>query len=499
MTAEANAENMTPEQRRERARLEKLAARVAAESPRKTYKPSDFLFDASLERYWCVPNASIHNPVSVNALIPMEFWRMPMAEGRGRPPAPVKPSLDIARIENNTVVESSTWLPGSPRIIQDMIVSAEGFFPVTGARAFNTYRAPPAPNVELADRAGPWVAHVKKLWPEPEEHNYFFDYCAHMVQRPEEKCNAAILVSGKQGIGKDAALLPLRDAVGSWNTRNVTPDELLERFNPWVETLMLTVDEVRPTSDDHRATGMYDALKTLITTPPNTLALEQKLMPVRYVANVMRIFLTTNDRLAMYIPPEDRRLMVLHSELPQNWHLAADDVGYFDKLFAWLHTGGAGAVAGWLAARDISQFQPKGQVPKTGTWAEIAQRWDAPEDELTQALDMLGEPDCVLGSELSEQLFDGVEVLRKMMRGRGFVFRMQQAGYKAVALPPGKAHWLQFHEGYRVKTSKAYVKEALGMTIAEARNLVQERLSLRAKAGAAGAVPRAREHVVAIK
>jgi hypothetical protein len=486
---------------RRAARVAAERARLESEPRRKMYRHEDFLFDAALEAYWCVPTRTLHSGTAVDALVPLERWRLPMREGGGRPPAPIKPHLDIARVEGGLVVESSTWSPGGAQILEDVVATGEGLFPLAGARAFNTYRPGPVADTSLAAEAGPWVEHVKRLWPEPVEHGFFFDYCAHMIQHPEEKCNAAIVLSGKQGVGKDAALLPLRAAVGAWNARNVGPDKLLERFNPWVECLMLTVDEVRPTKDEHRATALYDALKTLIATPPDMLPLEQKGMAMRYILNRLRVFITTNDRLAMYIPPEDRRLVLLHTRLEQNWWIAEDDPDYFVRLFGWLHGPGGAAVAGWLAARDLSAFDANGPIPRTQAWAEISQRWDAPEDALTRALDMLGEPDVLLNSELTEQLFDESEELARMMRSRSFVHRMLQAGYRLVPLPPDQTCWRREHNGYQVKTNKIYIKEKLNVSDKEALEAARNRLQLRVEAGPSGAVPRteARIQIRAVK
>lgn len=458
--------------------------------PRKTYRHTDFLYDTSQGFFWCRPTASLIAAPAVNAMVPVEHWRLPRANlETGRQPPPIPPAKDIMRIEAGTVVEGSTWLPGAGDMVEDIFASNEGFFPIKGVRMFNTFRPGPVADVSLAANALPWVEHIKRLWPEPAEHEYFFDYCAHMIQKPQEKSNSALIISGKQGIGKDAALLPLRSAIGEWNCRNISPDNLLQPFNPWVECVMLTIDEVRPMNDDHRATSLYDTLKTLTATPPNTLALNQKGMKVRYIANVLRIFATTNDRLALYIPPEDRRMMVLHSDLPQHWHRETDP-DYFLKFFRWLEDGGTKAVAGWLAARDLATYNPKGDVPKTSTWAEIQQRWDAPEDELTMALTMLGDPDCLLSSEMAEQMFDGVEELAKMMKGRSFVFRMQQAGYKLVPLPKDQKQWRRSLDGFEVRSNKAYIKESLGLGPKAARERIELRLNLRAKAGPKGAVPR---------
>lgn len=473
--------------------------REAVGEQRRVYEPSDFLYDTQQEAYWCLPTGSLHSAISVNAMVPMELWRIPMREAaNGRPPSPIPPARDIARIESGSMVEGSTWLPGSDEIISDMYVSSDGFFPLRGARVYNKFRPGPVPDESLAPLAAPWVEHVKKLWPEPEEHEFFFDYCAHMVQCPQQKSNAGIVLSGKQGIGKDAALLPLHDVIGEWNCKNISPDAVLARFNPWVETLMLTIDEARPQSDDHRATSMYDALKTLTADPPKMLPLEDKGAKVRYVANVMRVFITTNDRLALYIPPEDRRLLVMHSNLQQKWHEAEGDADYFERFFAWIESGGAGAIGGWLMARDLSKYQPKGGVPKSDSWAEITQRWSSPDDELSQVLEMLDTPDVVLSSELSEQLFDGAEDLRRMMKGRGFVFRMQQAGYRLVPLPKGQPRWRLQSAEFDLRSNKAYVKESLGLRPLDAIKAVELRLKLRHAVGPSGKVPR-KSHLEVVK
>ena len=49
--------------------------------------------------------------------------------------------------------------------------------------------------------------------------------------RPEEKINHALVLGGKQGIGKDTLLEPVKRAVGAWNWEEVSPQAMLKRFN----------------------------------------------------------------------------------------------------------------------------------------------------------------------------------------------------------------------------------------------------------------------------
>jgi hypothetical protein len=308
------------------------------------------------------------------------------------------------------------------------------------------------------------VAHVKRLWPSPEEHEFFFDACAHMLQRPQEKLNAAIVLSGMQGIGKDAALLPVKAAVGAWNCKGIDPDELFSAFRPWLETLMLVVDEVRPSKDEFHASSMYNILKPMIVAPPDTLPLNDKHKKLRHIINVLRVFITTNDWMAMYIPPEDRRMFIMHSHLPQRWHEAEGQPNYFVEFFGWLEAEGNAAVAAWLAARDLSRFNPKAQVARTAGWSAVATSWDQPDDAVGWALERLGHPDVVLGPELCAGQFDGREELVAMLKSpRKIGHRMMRAGYLPVA-PQAPfeqgGRWAFAAGGKRLRSRYVFVRQA---------------------------------------
>jgi hypothetical protein len=375
----------------ERTRIREERLQEAVSAARRLARVEDYVFDKAQEAFWDLRDGSIHSEKAVDASIPIEFWRVDVQEaqeppereegargrprgGRARRERLIPPSRDILRVEMDQFVEGSTWWPGHPLIIHDIFVDNNGWRHAAGRRIYNKYLPPPE-CVGTAEDAWPWVDHVKKLWPAAEEHEFFFDYCAHLVQKPQEKCNAAIVLSGKQGIGKDAALYPLRNVVGAWNSKNIDPDQLFSPYKPWLETLMLVVDEVRPSKDEFHASSAYNILKPLIVAPPETLPLNDKYVKLRHVINRMRIFITTNDWLSMYIPPEDRRMFVMHSEAEQRWHEAAGQLDYFSNLFAWFEAGGCGHISSWLKSRDLSKFNPKAQVVRTRGWEAVAASW----------------------------------------------------------------------------------------------------------------------------
>lgn len=468
---------------------ERTAARAAAlqaemNGQRRLARPEDYVYDKAQEAFWDLLDGTLHTEKAVDASIPIELWRVevqeapPQQAGRGRPAQRrerlIPPSRDIQRVENDQFVEGSTWWPGKPKIVKDWFIDKNGFFPSVGRRIYNQYKAPPTPKGDAAG-ADPWVEHVKKLWPDKKEHEYFFNYCAHMLQHPETKCNAAIVLSGTQGIGKDAAMLPVRSAVGAWNTQGIDPDELFSPYKPWLQTLMLVVDEVRPTKDEFHSSSMYNILKPMIVAPPDTLPLNDKYAKLRYVINVLRVFITTNDWMAMYIPPEDRRMFIMHSTLKQKWHEAEGKPNYFDDLFRWFEQGGAENVAAWLMQRDISNFNPKAQVEKTVGWEAVANTWGEPEDAIGLALEALQTPAVVFPAELLRLQFDGQEEVAGMIKSpRKIGHRMQRSGYIAVKPPNGELRW-KFGEGGAAFTSRmVFVRQEVMTNNENAVELIKE-------------------------
>ena len=442
---------------------------------RRLARPEDYLFDKREVKFWDLLDGTLHEEKSVDASIPLEFWRVVVNDepddaaprGRGRPRARerlIKPTMDIMRVENDQFVEGSTWWPGRPQVINDWFVDKDGFYPAPGRRIYNQFKAAPILEGD-ATKAGPWIDHVKRLWPEPSEHEYFFDYCAHMIQRPHEKCNAGVVLSGEQRIGKDAVLHALKIAIGFWNAKDVDPDELFKRFKPWMQTMMLTINEVRPSKDEFHASSMYNILKPLLASPPMTLPMEDKNDKLKYVINVMRVFITTNDYMAMYIPPGDGRLFIMNSSLEFGWQVKAGLPDYFVDLYSWIENGGAGHVARWLASRDISHFNPKGEVAKTAGWEAVSGTWDEPDDCVAYALEAMGKPDVLFGTELAHIQFEYQEDMQAMLKSpRKLGHRMQRAGYVLVKPPADGERW-RFHEdGVELRSRTAFVRTRAALT-----------------------------------
>lgn len=434
----------------------------------------EYRYDKLQCQFWDLVSGELVRTEAVDASIPIDAWptRTVKAKGGGERVVLVKPSSEIARIENGLMVDGSTWWPGKGQLIQNELVGARGSAYSEGALTINTYMPPDRTRLRHTTTADKWVTHVKTLFPDEIEHEHFFDYAAHMLQRPEEKVNHGIVVSGLQGIGKDTMLLPLRHGVGVWNCSEINPDNIEDRFNGFLKSVMLVVNEVRPHNEEHRASGFYNRMKPLLAAPPELLPMEMKQCHILYVRNVLRVFLTTNDHLTMHIPPEDRRLFVMHSRLPQRW--AGDD--YFIDMFHYLEVeGGIDAVVHWLLCRDISKFKPGATPPTTvGKEQIIASTKHVRTDILSEAFDSFvgenPEPDVFFPSDLfyisgnSERLFDDSEKLIAALKGKNLHYRMADLGYILFANPEGKEWRGKKSSGgkqYTFRSRVAFVKRTV--------------------------------------
>ena len=107
-------------------------------------------------------------------------------------------------IDKNQPVEQMTWAPGMPMIIADRLIANGGWIERKGVSCFNLYR-PPTIKLGDASKAGPWLEHVRKIYPDDADH--IIKWFASRVQHPEVKINhALVLGSNDHGIGKDTIL-----------------------------------------------------------------------------------------------------------------------------------------------------------------------------------------------------------------------------------------------------------------------------------------------------
>jgi hypothetical protein len=395
-----------------------------------TVTVDDFYAYMEMHNYIFAPTRATWPGTNVNSRLPP----MPLLDGEGKPVLDAKGNLRFIPanqwLDQNRPVEQMTWVPGQPMLIKGRFLADGGFIERAGITAFNLYREPTLRHGD-ADLAGTWLDHVKRVYPDDADH--IIKWLAHRVQRPHEKINHTIVLGGAQGIGKDTLLEPAKRAIGPWNFSEVSPTNVLGRFNGFLKSVILRISEARDCGEFDRF-KFYDHTKSLIAAPPDVLRVDEKNLREYSVPNVCGVVVTTNHKTTgIYLPADDRRHYVAWSDLTRDDF----DNGYWDKLWCWYDAGGDGHVAAYLARLDLSTFNPKAPPLKTQAFWEIVGSSRAPEDdEMQDAIVALGCPDALT---LAQIIFhsEGAQpefalFLRDRKNSRLIPHRLEACGYVSV-------------------------------------------------------------------
>jgi hypothetical protein len=227
-------------------------------------------------------------------------------------------------LDTQRPVEQMTWAPGLPMLIENRLVADGGWIDKRGVTTFNLYR-PPAVKCGNAARASMWVDLVRRVYPNDADN--IIKWAAHCVQHPEIKINHALVLGGKQGIGKDSLLEPIKHAVGPWNFSEVSPTQMLGRFNGFLKSVVIRISEARDLGDTDRF-AFYEHTKPIIAAPPDVLRVDEKNLPEHAIFNAVGVIITTNNKTnGIYLPADDRRHYVAWSDLERS----AFDEGYWTK------------------------------------------------------------------------------------------------------------------------------------------------------------------------
>jgi hypothetical protein len=375
----------------------------------------DFYALMTMHAYIFAPSRDIWPASSVNARLP---------------PIPIneKKSIPASRwLDQNRPVEQITWAPGLPMVIPNRLVADGGWIERDGVRCFNLYK-PPAAEQGDAALAQPWIDHVRRVYGDDASHILYWLACR--AQHPETKINHVLVLGGAQGIGKDTLLEPVKHAVGPWNFSEVSPRQMLGRFNGFLRSVILRVSEARDLGDVDRY-QFYDHLKAYAAAPPDALRVDEKNLREYSILNCCGIVITTNHKTdGIYLPADDRRHFVAWSDLTKDeFH-----PDYWNRLWCWYADGGIRHVVAYLARLDLSDFDPKAPPPKTAAFWSIVDAGRAPEDaELADVLDKLGNPNAVTLHQIISQAVGDFETwVRDRKNRRQIPYRFEKCGYVPV-------------------------------------------------------------------
>jgi hypothetical protein len=416
------------------------AAPIAPEDPTPGVALDDFYALMTTHTYIYVPSREMWPASSVNARIAPVLC--------GDKPIPANQWLD-----KNRPVEQLTWMPGLPMVIEGKLVAESGWIERPGVSCFNLYKPPTIKHGNAAN-AGPWVDHVHKVYGDEADHIIL--WLAQRVQRPNEKINHALVLGGAQGIGKDTLIEPVKYAVGPWNVAEVSPQQMLGRFNGFIKSVILRISEARDLGDSDRY-KFYDHLKVFTAAPPDVLRVDEKNLREHSVPNVTGVIITTNNRTdGICLPDDDRRHFVAWSSLSKEDFPQS----YWNDLWGWYRNGGINDVAAYLASLDISTFNAKAPPRKTAAFWEIVDANRAPEHaELTDALDAMGWPEATTLEKIAFRADVETAIwLRDRKNRRTVPHRLDKCGYVSVRNPDAQSDGLWRVGG---KRQAIYAKKTL--------------------------------------
>jgi hypothetical protein len=197
--------------------------------------------------------------------------------------------------------------------------------------------------------------------------------------------NFGTVLGGDPGIGKDTLVEALKEAVGPWNCKEASPQDVMGSYNDFVRSVVLRISEARDLGELNRF-AFYEHSKTLLATPPDVVRVNAKYIPQHYVLNRCCVLYTTNNKTdCLYLPADDRRHYVAWSNLKKEDFAA----GFWLDFYDWYQNrNGFEHVAAFLAQRDISGFDAKAPPPTTAAfWAIVDAGVPAEQSELADVID----------------------------------------------------------------------------------------------------------------
>jgi hypothetical protein len=337
-------------------------------------------------------------------------------------------------LSQRRAVKSMGWAPGEPIIVEDKVLTNEGWLRSPGDLTFNRYLAPDIEHVE--GDVSKWLNHIRFIY--PNEWRHIVMWFAHRVQRPGEKVNHCLDFIGPQGIGKDTIVEPVIAAIGKHNFQGIAADVYYNSdFNDFLQSVILRLDEIHDLGGESRY-GFYDKTKTIITAPPATHRINIKYVPQYSAVNVCGVIMTSNHLDALYISPDDRRHFVCVSTRTKEEFSRE----YWDDIHNWFENGGNQVVAHFLANLDLTEFSAKAPPPKTAGWHMVVAAGLAPESgDLSDVIEALNKPAALTlpmikaRTPADSQLrlsFEDAKLRRAIPK------RLAECGYIAVANPDAR-------------------------------------------------------------
>ncbi|WP_433990198.1 primase-helicase family protein [Sulfitobacter sp. TBRI5] len=270
--------------------------------------------------------------------------------------------------ENLARFDGVMFKPGMGAEIEDPPGEMPGFY-------INSW-APIVPPVWNSAEPKPWLDHFAKIVPDEADREVMINYMAFLLQNPGLKVNWAPVLIGREGSGKDTLFHPLTKHLGRYAREALTLQMVTSQFNGWIDRCLFALVQEKQGGRWHDKHEAAEALKTLISAPPNRIKFERKGMDAGELENVVNLVFFVNSADALQIDRESRRYFPIESDF-----LPADPDGYFVGLWGYLNDGGAEQVVAWLLRRRVTHVRERMRAPKASAFERIVEAGLGPTGE----------------------------------------------------------------------------------------------------------------------
>lgn len=228
--------------------------------------------------------------------------------------------------------------------------------------------------------------------------DYLLDWCAHLVQMPDDKTAVIPVLIGRQGTGKSMfAEGILGGIMGPLSIVFQQCSDIMNQFNLDQSRKFLTILDEASWGGDERLVGR---LKALSGSP--TMTVEEKFGGRYSMNNYSRYIITSNNANAVKVETGNRRYLIMEST-------GVMSPEFFDQLGPLVESGEASRrFYEYLLRRDISEFRPKTFPAHVDTQGALAKLMSMSE----------------IGKFISTLLFDQpLAIWEKSKSGKWFVSR----------------------------------------------------------------------------
>ena len=201
------------------------------------------------------------------------------------------------------------------------------------------------------DKINGFLNHVKEVICKNNDELYEFilNWYAYILQNPAGKTESVLLITGKQGTGKNVFTNVLCQLINKYSNKNITKiDSVVGKFNASIENMKLIVCNELSTVESNKYLNQ-DALKSIIT--EHEAVINQKNMPERSIENVVNLIMVSNNFNSVKIEAGDRRYVVM--EVSDKYK---GDFEYFDSLIKSFDDEFYNNLFTFFMKRDLSKF-----------------------------------------------------------------------------------------------------------------------------------------------